>query len=61
MSHPRSLDELFVKIQGRQQNRWRVVDEDGDVVDRLRSLLIGLPCRRAVDPATRLTPLPPRR
>jgi len=41
MSHPRSLDELFVKIQGRRQNRWRVVDEDGDVVDRLRSLLIG--------------------
>ena len=30
------LDELFVKIQGRQQYLWRAVDEDGDVLDILR-------------------------
>ena len=29
------LDEVFVKIQGRQQYLWRAVDEDGDVVDIL--------------------------
>ena len=29
------LDELFVNIQGRQQYLWRVVDEDGDVIDIL--------------------------
>ncbi len=29
------LDELFVKIQGRQQYLWRAVDEDGDVIDIL--------------------------
>ncbi len=29
------LDELFVRIQGRQQYLWRAVDEDGDVVDIL--------------------------
>jgi putative transposase len=29
------LDELFVKIQGRQQYLWRAVDEDGDVIDML--------------------------
>ena len=29
------LDELFVKIQGRQQYLWRAVDEDGDVLDIL--------------------------
>ena len=29
------LDELFVKIQGRQQGLWRAVDEDGDVLDIL--------------------------
>ena len=27
------LDELFVKIRGRQQYLWRAVDEDGDVLD----------------------------
>ncbi len=29
------LDELFVKIHGRQQYLWRAVDEDGDVIDIL--------------------------
>ena len=29
------LDELFLKIQGRQQYLWRAVDEDGDVIDVL--------------------------
>ena len=29
------LDELFVKIQGRQQCLWRAEDEDGDVIDSL--------------------------
>ncbi len=29
------LDELFIKIQGRQQYLWRAVDEDGDVLDIL--------------------------
>jgi len=29
------LDELFVKIQGRQQYLWRAVDEDGDLIDIL--------------------------
>ena len=29
------LDELFVKIQERQQYLWRAVDEDGDVIDIL--------------------------
>ena len=29
------LDELCVKIQGRQQYLWRAVDEDGDVIDIL--------------------------
>ena len=29
------LDELFVIIQGRRQYLWRVVDEDGDVMDIL--------------------------
>ena len=29
------LDEVFVKIQGRQQYLWRAVDEDGDVLDLL--------------------------
>lgn len=36
----RYLDERFVTIQGRQQHRWRAVDEDGDVIDIL------LPSRR---------------
>ena len=31
----RDLDEVFVKIQGRQQYLWRAVDEDGDVIDIL--------------------------
>ena len=29
------LDEVFVKIQGRQQYLWRAVGEDGDVIDIL--------------------------
>jgi putative transposase len=29
------LDELFVKIRGRRQYRWRAVDQDGDVIDIL--------------------------
>ena len=29
------LDEVFVKMQGRQQYLWRAVDEDGDVIDIL--------------------------
>ena len=29
------LDEVFVKIQGRQQYLWRAVDEDGDAIDVL--------------------------
>ena len=32
---PVYLDELFVKIQGRQQYLWRAVDEDGDAIDIL--------------------------
>ena len=30
------LDELFVKIQGRQQYLWRAVDEDGDAIRQPR-------------------------
>ncbi len=41
------LDELFVKIQGRQQYLWRAVDEDGDVLDIL------VPSRRNTRAATR--------
>ena len=26
------LDEVFVKIQGRQQHLWRAIDEDGELV-----------------------------
>jgi putative transposase len=29
------LDELFVTIQGKRQNLWRAVDQDGDVIDIL--------------------------
>jgi len=29
------IDEVFVKIQGRQHYLWRAVDRDGDVVDVL--------------------------
>ena len=29
------LDELFIRIQGRQQYLWRAVDEDGDEIDIL--------------------------
>jgi len=29
------IDEVFVKIQGRQHYLWRAVDQDGDVVDVL--------------------------
>ena len=29
------LDEMFVKIQGRQQYLWRAIDQDGDVIDIL--------------------------
>jgi putative transposase len=29
------LDEVFVKIHGRQQYLWRAVDEEGDVIDIL--------------------------
>ena len=29
------LDEVFVKIRGRQQYLWRAVDEDGDIIDIL--------------------------
>ncbi len=34
------IDEVFVKIQGRQHYLWRAVDQDGDVVD------VFLQCRR---------------
>jgi putative transposase len=34
------IDEVFVKIQGRQHHLWRAVDQDGDVVD------VFLQCRR---------------
>jgi putative transposase len=27
------IDEVFVKIQGKQQYLWRAVDQDGDVID----------------------------
>ena len=27
------IDEVFVKIQGRQQYMWRAIDQDGEVVD----------------------------
>jgi putative transposase len=26
------IDEVFVKIQGKQHNLWRAVDQDGEVV-----------------------------
>ena len=29
------LDEVFLKIQGKLQYRWRAVDQDGDVLDIL--------------------------
>jgi putative transposase len=29
------LDELFIRIQGRQQYLWQAVDEDGDEIDIL--------------------------
>ena len=29
----RHVDELFVRIQGRQVYLWRAVDQDGDVLD----------------------------
>ena len=29
------LDEVFVRLRGRQQYLWRAVDEDGDVIDIL--------------------------
>ena len=29
------LDELFIRMQGRQQYLWRAVDEDGDEIDIL--------------------------
>ena len=29
------MDELFVRINGRQQYLWRAVDQDGDVIDIL--------------------------
>ena len=29
------IDEVFVKIQGKQQYLWRAVDQDGEVVDIL--------------------------
>ena len=29
------LDEVFVKIQGKQQYLWRAIDQDGEVVDIL--------------------------
>ncbi len=29
------LDEVFVTIQGRRQNLWRAVDQDGDMIDIL--------------------------
>jgi putative transposase len=29
------LDEMFVKIQGKQQPLWRAVDQDGDTIDIL--------------------------
>ena len=35
MTRHRYLDEVFVRIQGRQQYLWRAVDEDGDVIDIL--------------------------
>ena len=30
---PFYIDEVFVKIQGKQQYLWRAVDQDGEVVD----------------------------
>ena len=27
------IDEIFVKVQGKQQYLWRAVDSDGEVVD----------------------------
>jgi len=32
------IDEVFVKIQGKQQYLWRAVDQDGEVVDILLQL-----------------------
>jgi hypothetical protein len=33
------IDEVFVKINGEQQYLWRAVDQDGEVVDVLRTAL----------------------
>jgi hypothetical protein len=41
------LDEVFVKIQGRQQYLWRAEDEDGDVIDILEPLADVFPLRAA--------------
>ena len=37
------LDNVFVKIQGKQQYLWRAVDQDGDTIDILvhMRLLVG--------------------
>lgn len=29
------VDEVFIKIQGKQYNLWRAVDQDGEVIDVL--------------------------
>ena len=41
------IDEVFVKIQGKQRYLWRAVDQDGEVVD------VFLPARRDGRAATR--------
>ena len=44
------LDEVFVKIQGRQQYLWRAVDEDGDAIDVLvQSILMPIGSRRQLN------------
>nr|WP_092346999.1 DDE-type integrase/transposase/recombinase [Desulfuromusa kysingii] len=33
--NPKSLDEVFIKIRGKQHTLWRAVDQDGDEIDIL--------------------------
>jgi transposase-like protein len=30
------IDEVFIRIRGKQHYRWRAVDQDGNVLDILR-------------------------
>ena len=54
--HTWYLDEVSVKILGRQQYLWRAVDEDGDVIDRRIGQRVGDDRPRAVDTKMELLP-----